>query len=349
MTRKVLTTLVLLGAACVLHSGEIRDDAIGATYEYADSAKVVTFRVVLDVTGFELTGRVDYSRDPRLGMSLHSNQPLTVEDSGRLARIVRKEYRGDDDKAARVFTGALTWAGMSEPGKVIDLEEPGVSYHSICDWIGYQRRVVYDDDQGNGYLNIVTIGPCGEGYGGAGSECMGRCGPGCEADGYSPEYVQRFTDECAEHDQCARVLGQIWGPCADEWRAAAPGFVAAPDCNNLSGQFVTYTGTSAIYHLTERGSPIGVTKITGTFKDRGYYNCGVYKVDGARLGWNASLTMTQANPPNSCCKEFTQVLDGGVSAQNGLHCNVAYGEYSGCFGPTLVMHRKWGDGGDDVR
>ena len=54
-------------------------------------------------------------------------------------------------------------------------------------------------------------------------DCIGRCGLGCWG---SPVYTQ----ECLNHDACVENEGEQFGACADEWRAAACGFVDAPNC-----------------------------------------------------------------------------------------------------------------------
>ncbi len=109
-------------------------------------------------------------------------------------------------------------------------------WESLCDQIGNTRRGIYII--GDTYhIEEEEIGPCASG------DCFGRCGPDC---GLPPNpLVQRFTQECFNHDLCARATGEWFGPCTEEWSIAAPGFLFATDCNEIRHDWtVRMRGTS---------------------------------------------------------------------------------------------------------
>ncbi|CAE7715127.1 unnamed protein product [Symbiodinium sp. CCMP2456] len=92
----------------------------------------------------------------------------------------------------------------------------GLSYTSICQ--AYQaadgRTARWTDKDGQRRSMEYAVGS---------RDCIGRCGPGCFG---SPVYTQ----ECLNHDACVENEGEQFGACADEWLAAAYGFVFAPKC-----------------------------------------------------------------------------------------------------------------------
>lgn len=134
----------------------------------------------------------------------------------------------------------LSTLGLFEgypPGELLNVSEQG--WTSLCDKIGEEITGTYTI-----WIFPITkkktVGPC------ASDGCMGRCGAGCGWNPFgNPAYVQRFTQECFNHDLCTRATGNPFGQCMDEWILAAPGYLGAPDCNEIRGDWtVELTGTS---------------------------------------------------------------------------------------------------------
>ncbi len=115
------------------------------------------------------------------------------------------------------------------------------------------------DNEGVQVSKSVEVGPCLD----KSNDCMGRCGAGCKGTlrntPQNSTLVQRFTQQCLDHDLCTRETGEILGPCANEFSAAIDSFLFAPDCNaarlsgpwggfnsstceNLGRKYFTFTG-----------------------------------------------------------------------------------------------------------
>lgn len=68
------------------------------------------------------------------------------------------------------------------------------------------------------------------------TNCLGRCGAGCNDSSFSFLLNDRYTQECLSHDLCTRATGDIsapWdggGPCATEFDTAQEGWTCAPTC-----------------------------------------------------------------------------------------------------------------------
>jgi hypothetical protein len=85
----------------------------------------------------------------------------------------------------------------------------------ICDSIGHRRNGYFTFAQ-TLYRLLVRVGD-------PDSQCYGRCGPGCGK-------TSQYTQECLNHDVCFAAVGTIMGECADEFWAAAQGYLKAPNC-----------------------------------------------------------------------------------------------------------------------
>jgi hypothetical protein len=151
----------------------------------------------------------------------------------------------------------------------------------------------------------AALGPCYSG------ECLGRCGAGCTG---SPSDKQRYTQECLNHDLCTRATGGIFGPCTDEWIAAADGFLNAPDCADMGGQW-----TDDFAYRWNFAPETGQGAVTGTV-DTGA--CATWNVTGNRNLQDITLTATNpVSPPQpGCCSVFTYT--------GNAQCNSASGSWS---------------------
>ena len=96
-----------------------------------------------------------------------------------------------------------------EPGQA------GRSYRSICRYIG-KRRTAYFTVQGKKRRKRLRVGRKSSG-------CYGRCGQQCSG-------LQRYTQECLNHDACAYDQGENLGECSQEFWNASDGFFGAPEC-----------------------------------------------------------------------------------------------------------------------
>jgi len=70
---------------------------------------------------------------------------------------------------------------------------------------------------------------CTEWHEVGGSDCVGRCGPGCSD--VFPHPQNAYTHECFAHDLCARATGKWFGPCSLNLVLAEDGFFNAPNCS----------------------------------------------------------------------------------------------------------------------
>lgn len=136
---------------------------------------------------------------------------------------------------------------------------PGGSWTSICDKIGASVTASYDINEGETISTDVVVGPCADGA------CLGRCGPNC---GPLPlSRIQVFTQECLNHDQCCADTDPgtlcAFNECSDEWWAAADGFLFAPDCAAITGDwFLTVQYGTYFQGSTDGGSWSGVLRFS---------------------------------------------------------------------------------------
>lgn len=159
----------------------------------------------------------------------------------------------------------------------------------------------------------VVLGPCYSG------ECLGRCGPGCTG-------KQPYTQECLNHDLCAGATGKNFGPCRDEWLAAADSYANAPNCADMGGQWTDHfpfkwnlNPELALGSLT--GGPF-----TGTV-DTAPSGCGTWNVTGNRSTQDVTLTATNPTPKYGCCTAFTYTGTAQCNSASGTWTNAC--EFSG--------------------
>ena len=134
------------------------------------------------------------------------------------------------------------------PPVVLDISSSGPSFTPICNEIGGLAVATYTTGIFKIHHDTVTVGPV----------CympptLGRCGAGGGPDP-GIGFVQRFTQQCLNHDQCCfktmtspPVCGAV---CFDEFQAAASGFFFAPDCGTTAGNR-TDKPFGATMYLTE--------------------------------------------------------------------------------------------------
>ncbi|MGH6837752.1 MAG: hypothetical protein ACREDT_02935 [Methylocella sp.] len=154
-------------------------------------------------------------------------------------------------------------------------------FKSICPEIGHIGEASFTLGK-NFYYKSVLVGPvCYK------DPALGRCGRGGGPD-FLIGWVQRFTQECLNHDECCEVSGKpppICG-CAAAFDAAEDGFFKAPDCGTTAGTWTDDFGQGDKWVITagdSGGNP--PQDFTGTVNA-----CGTYSVGGTRNGPNISFS-----------------------------------------------------------
>ncbi len=90
----------------------------------------------------------------------------------------------------------------------------------ICDQIGTLQEASFKANGENFTIQRIIGDPK--------SKCAGRCGTGCFQ--AMQKVNRRYTQECFNHDMCHRIVGTIFGECADEFWAAVNGYSSALSC-----------------------------------------------------------------------------------------------------------------------
>ncbi len=170
--------------------------------------------------------------------ALDSGAPvtLTTQDLDRVQRLHTSLALGGS-RVAEALVSTLHWLADYPPDVEVALQtdtpeaSPRQAWTSLCDLIG--QSVTGHYTAGGETVTVqAVVGPCGVDDA---NECLGRCGAGCQPNPGDPAAVQRFTQECFNHDLCTRATGQILGPCHEEFVAASPGYFYAPDCAAITG------------------------------------------------------------------------------------------------------------------
>ena len=227
--------------------------------EYPDLG--VSFSSVMEkkdyvVVDIRLRGKKKLIANINYGNGKIRIQFVSIE-TGRLVKFTEEDL-GTLNVLSAILTKHISYGGVGDallstlgllykypPNEFLDLDLPNEesektkpeAWTSLCDSIGHNITGTYDITEGTPVTESETVGPCASG------ECFGRCGAGC---GSPPDpLIQRFSQDCFDHDLCARAAGEWFGPCRDEWIAAADDFLSAPDCNKIQGDWtVDMTGTS---------------------------------------------------------------------------------------------------------
>lgn len=131
------------------------------------------------------------------------------------------------------LASTLSFLSEAPPGEVVDISFGDGSIESLCAITGDTTTGRYDTKKGKKeqqFEETAQVGPCYNEL----NECLGRCGSGCDGDALVSSTVQRFTQDCLNHDLCRRSTGKNFGPCRDEWETAFNDFFDAPDCGDVT-------------------------------------------------------------------------------------------------------------------
>ena len=286
------------------------------------NATVVTLDVIK--TGFSVTLRGDRARDR---FSIRSNIALTQEDLDAFEALAKAlpEDRTLANEALLTFLGTLlargTGPGDDEP-IVIESDGTDEAWTTRCKQINKVVLVQWDEDEKQ-YNKLQTVGPCGK------EGCFGRCGNGCGAP--PPGQIQRFTQECIDHDGCTRHSGKIFGPCLDEWKKAALGFNFAPDCEVMSAEWAD--DWNEFWDITEFNQFFLYGEID---TDLSGNKCGIYKFTGSRNQFDVEFRAERVDPwVWHCCQHF------GMKGTS--YCNEGSGTFSNPCGNAgyYNLYRLW--------
>ena len=230
------------GVEVIVHSNK---DLLGRDQlEGLDFSAVVRDRQVIVVEiqrpSKQFIARIDYARKSLAVKSLataHGGAAAITADDIEVFRRFLWSAVLDRSRVADALISTVMWLSDHPPNTVVDFQtgrpytprpSPQGGYTSLCDSIGQPVVAQYTID-GEVQEVLVVMGPC------AAEECLGRRGTGCAANPGNPAEVQRYTQECLNHDVCNRatnpwdLLG-LWPPCGDEFAAATEGYFFAPDC-----------------------------------------------------------------------------------------------------------------------
>jgi hypothetical protein len=225
----------------LVHSSEVlmgRDAPEGLDFSAVVRERhVVLVEIHLPVKQF--IARIDYARKSLAIQSIALDTgvavPITSDDIAGLQRFLRAVAL-EQSRVADALISTMTWLADHPPNAVVDLQTGRLNqqrlapqgYTSLCASISQPVLAQYTID-GTVHEELVVVGPCASG------ECLGRCGTGCASNPGNPAEVQRYTQECLNHDVCNRATNPrdplgLFPPCSDEFAAAAAGYFFAPDC-----------------------------------------------------------------------------------------------------------------------
>ncbi len=191
------------------------------------------------------------------------------------------------------------------------------SWNSLCSLVGTRQTATYDKLFSGVVARQRRVSQCYEQETG----CFGRCGVGCNR--LQPARMQRFTQDCFNHDFCARDLGSEHPACADEFEAAADDFFYATDCGSMAGFGAWTDALSNAYRLKNAAG----TRFTGTLTTP---ECGNYDLQGTRPGGSRfTLSSSKSLPPPGCCASATWT--GALTT-----CSSATFDLTDCEGSTLI-------------
>jgi hypothetical protein len=210
---------------------ELSLKAPGLRLEECADAGVAELRLRLGgEEGFAVSAWFDPSVNDRMFKKiapLASGRPLNREDQARLRETASQAGSDRLSQNARTLFKFLT--EFAPPGfipKVTDLSALAAKNRLqafagttvICEKLG-RRHTGYFTAKGQAWQQTMVLGSHG---------CMGKCGPGCGADGRWDQ--GQYTQECYNHDLCCTMTKDNMGDCEDEFWAAAAGFLSAPLC-----------------------------------------------------------------------------------------------------------------------
>ena len=168
-------------------------------------------------TGTLVRAEIDYVSGDVLVQSLAGESdelvPLDSDDPSLLAALL--DAVGDPlSPREETLARMLAFVTAYPSGAVIDVNSASVKQgprekvvSSLCATTGSQRSGTFDVGTKT-YRQTAKLGPCYNRQ----NQCMGRCGPGCNAPP-NPTF-QVFTQDCLNHDLCTLKTGTIFGECA---------------------------------------------------------------------------------------------------------------------------------------
>jgi hypothetical protein len=216
-----------------------RDAALDTGFSARSSESKVEIRIDLPRRK-AVVALIDYESHSVTAKSLSAatGRPVTLDraDINRF-RALRASIGPAEHRVGDALLSLLELLSEAPTGVVLDLDTrqsqqgrdiESRAFKSLC---GQSEATGRYDANGTDH----TVPVSGLGCYTKGNECLGRCGDGCGDELEDPPAVQRITQECLNHDLCARDTGDILGACSDEFEAAADGFFFAPDCGSLTG------------------------------------------------------------------------------------------------------------------
>jgi hypothetical protein len=304
-------------------TGDVEFSAIAETQDF-----VVVSLVVQDST--EIRAEIDYAKEEVKvrASSLGSSRPTRLSPSDRtaLANLAASALWGRN-RAEEALVSTLNFLDSVPSGAAVDFatvkgQKFGEkSYTSLCGLTGTTISGSYTVS-GQTYTESGQLGPCYS----KPNECLGRCGKGCT--GAPGNSIQRFTQDCFNHDLCTRSTGDVLGECSDEFRAAIDDFFFAQDCGTLQGSWTDSYDFK--WNLLQAPTVRGKVQTTACFD---------WNVTGSHNG--AEIRLVASNPTGgsaNCCSAFTYT-------GTATGCNSASGtwENGGCSGTgvwTMVRNAR---------
>jgi hypothetical protein len=264
---------------------------------------------------------VDYAAEQLI---IHSIAPTSGTPAGlSLVEIARFQRLLHEIPAALTVSGhhadalgslisLLAGAPVNVPIDIDTKVDPRIRvYTSICGEIGSDETAFYTLDHML-QSSSATVGPmCYV------APATGRCGMGGGPDPVIG-LVQRFTQECFNHDVCCNVTGDrvltiagvsvnVCGfkgnDCLPQFRKAAIGFFFAPSCGTTAG---TWTDNYDEQYTLTGGLDSGDAKDLKGTVDTGNADCPNWIVHGTRTG--TAITLTAHNPSGAseeCAGNYT--------------------------------------------
>ena len=282
------------------------------------------YLVEIDVAHVKrLSARVNYTAQS-LSIEFRyiaSGNPIRVGPQDiEIFRQLNQSMSPLNGKAGDALLSLISYIAEAPVNTMIDISagprsSSARSWTSLCRKVGTRLTATYDKFPSTVVARTRRLGQCYE----QATACFGRCGKGCNAQ--QPARVQRFTQDCFNHDFCAKQLGIDDVSCTDEFIAAADDFFYAPDCGNMGGMGAWTDSLSSKYVFSTSAS----RSFTGTLTDT---QCGNYRLAGNRPGGSAfTLSSSKSAPPPGCCASATWT--GNLTS-----CSTATFNLTDCDGDT---------------
>jgi hypothetical protein len=285
--------------------------------EFSSLAETQDFVVVTFVIqkSTEIRAEIDYARkEVKVRASAqYSSRPASLSSSNRIAltHLTESALWGLGSRTEDALASTLNFLDSIPPGTTVDFASVRVrgkrldekSYPSLCGITGSTISGSYTV-RGQTYTESGQLGPCYS----KPNECLGRCGAGCT--GAPGNSIQRFTQDCFNHDLCTRATGGVFGECYDEFRAATDDFFFAQDCGAVQGHWTDSYNFK--WNLLDFGSLSGKVQTT---------TCLNWFVTGSHNGAEIGLSASNPNGATAdCCSTFTYT---GMA----IDCNSASGTW----------------------